>query len=311
MAANENRNEGRHESKNDQTSARAATQGLVPLSTSRDFAIGDDNPDVRGFSVRGNDGTILGRVRDLLVDPKAMKVRYLDVALDRAVFQVDRRALIPVGVTRVDDDSDVVRADVSADSLRSAPEYEGGAVTRDYEASLRNSYGGAASGSTGGEAMGDEFYGDASFDEGGLHRGRGKPSGTLGEDRSSLTLSEEKLTIGKREVEGGAAYLRKTVETEHVRETVPVQHEELRVERRPLEANAATDVQIGADEIRIPLVREELVVEKRAVPVEEVVLRKEVVTEERVVEADLRRERLDDSQLDAGTRDRGRSATDR
>ncbi|HUQ48208.1 MAG TPA: YsnF/AvaK domain-containing protein, partial [Gemmatimonadaceae bacterium] len=125
-----------------------------------------------------------------------------------------------------------------------------------------------------------------------------------GDRAASLTLSEEQLAIGKRQVESGAAYLRKTVETEHVRQTVPVQHEELRVERHPLSADAATDVQIGADEIRIPLVREELVVEKRAVPVEEVVLRKDVVTEERVVEADLRRERLDDSQLNATSRDR-------
>jgi len=112
-----------------------------------------------------------------------------------------------------------------------------------------------------------------------------------------LTLSREELAVGKQQVQAGEVALRKTVETEHVRENVPVSREEVRVERRPLSADSAADVDIGEDEIRIPLTREEVVVEKRAVPVEEVVLRKDVVTEERAVEADLRRERLDDSAL--------------
>lgn len=293
--------------KHDQKTAREATQGLVPLSTMNDLQVGNDNADVRGWSVRGKDGTILGQVKDLLVDRKAMKVRYLDVALDRSLFQADRRALIPVGVTRIDDDADVVRADLSTDSLRSLPAYEGKGVTREYESSLHSSLGGSAAGRD--RATDDDFYNDARYDERGLF-GRGKRAESSPDDRAaSLTLAEEQLAIGKRQVETGAAYLRKTVETEHVRQSVPVQREELRVERHALDADAATDVQIGADEIRIPLVREELVVEKRAVPVEEVVLRKEVVTEERMVEADLRRERLDESSLGDAAQRAGGSGT--
>jgi uncharacterized protein (TIGR02271 family) len=296
----------------DEKAAREATQGLVPLSTMRELQVSDDNPDVRGWSVRGKDGTILGRVKDLLVDRKAMKVRYLDVTLDRSVFQADRRALIPVGVTRIDDDADVVRADLSVDSLRSLPAYEGQGVTREYESSLHSSLGGSAADR---KMSGDDFYDDVRYDERGLFgRGRRRDAtgiaGTAGDREARLTLAEEQLAVGKRQVESGAAYLRKTVETEHVRESVPVQREELRVERHPLDADARTDVQIGGDEIRIPLVREELVVEKRAVPVEEVVLRKEVVTEERTVEADLRRERLDESALnDASRRAAGTAGT--
>ena len=284
--------------KHDEKAAREAMQGLVPLSATNDLAVGDDNPDVRGWSVRGKDGAVLGTVRDLLIDRKAMKVRYLDVALDRALFQADRRALIPVGVTRVDDDADVVRADVSVESLRSMPAYEGQSVTRDYESSLHTSFGGSAPT----RGTNDEsFYENERYDDRGLFN-RGRQAATSSDSEARLTIAEEQLAIGKRQVDSGAAYLRKTVETEHVQETVPVRHEELRVERNPLDANAATDVQIGADEIRIPLVREELVVEKRAVPVEEVVLRKEVVTENRTVEADLRRERLDESSLGDATK---------
>jgi len=132
---------------------------------------------------------------------------------------------------------------------------------------------------------------------------------------ASLTLSREELEVGRRQVEAGSAKLRKTVETEHVQQTVPVQREELRVERRPIDANASADVRIEEDEIVIPLTREELVVEKRAVPVEEVVVRKDVVTEDRTVEADLRHERLDENSLRSasgrGVKDAGRTSTDR
>ena len=112
-----------------------------------------------------------------------------------------------------------------------------------------------------------------------------------------LTLSEEQLAVGKRQVQAGEAAVRKTVETEHVRQSVPVQREEVVVERRPISGDRASDVDIREDEVRIPLMAEEVVVEKRAVPTEEIVIQKRVVTEEREVEADLRRERVDDSEL--------------
>jgi uncharacterized protein (TIGR02271 family) len=269
--------------------------------------VGDDNPDVRGWAVRGNDGAILGTVRDLLIDRKAMKVRYLDVALDRELFQADRRALIPVGVTRIDDDADVVRADLSVESLRSVPAYEGHGITREYESALDASYGGSAAGAAGATRSEESFYDDERYDERGLF-GRNRQGVKSSDREARLTRAEEQLAVGKRQVDSGAAYVRKTVETEHVSQSVPVRHEELRVDRRPLDAGAATDVQIGADEIRIPLVREELVVEKRAVPVEEVVLRKEVVTEDQTVEADLRRERLDERSLGEATKRAGGAA---
>jgi uncharacterized protein (TIGR02271 family) len=132
--------------------------------------------------------------------------------------------------------------------------------------------------------------------------------GQQGQDRR-ITLSEEQLDIGKRQVQAGEVEIRKTVETEHVRETVPVTREELSVERRPLSADAATGADIGEDEIRIPLMQEEVVVDKRVVPKEEVVVKKHAVTEERVVADDVRRERLETDGLN-DARVRGRSRDD-
>ena len=108
-----------------------------------------------------------------------------------------------------------------------------------------------------------------------------------------LTLAEEELRVGKRQVQAGEVALHKTIETEHVRETVPLMHEEVTIERRPVtDMNASTNVQITEDEIRIPIMAEEAVVEKRVVGKEEVVVHREQVTENQTVEADLRRERL-------------------
>jgi hypothetical protein len=49
----------------------------------------------------------------------------------------------------------------------------------------------------------------------------------------------------------------------------------------------------GEEIVRVPIVEEELVVERRPVVKEVVVIRKRAVQEERVIEADLRRERLE------------------
>jgi uncharacterized protein (TIGR02271 family) len=114
----------------------------------------------------------------------------------------------------------------------------------------------------------------------------------IGDQR--LTLAEEELRIGKRQVQAGEVALHKTVETEHVRESVPLVREEVTIERRPVTGmDASTNVQISEDEIRIPVMAEEAVVDKRTVAKEEVVVRKEAKTENQTVEADLRRERLD------------------
>jgi uncharacterized protein (TIGR02271 family) len=118
-----------------------------------------------------------------------------------------------------------------------------------------------------------------------------------------LTLSEEELAIGKREVRAGEVEIEKRVETEHVRREVPLTHDEVTVERRPLEggmvAAGGLNHTIGEEHIRVPLTAEEAVVEKRVVPKEELVVRKQEVTEERMVEADLRTERAEVREVNA------------
>ena len=135
----------------------------------------------------------------------------------------------------------------------------------------------------------------------GSERNWTRTSSQTDNDRARLTRSEEELQVGKREVAAGEARIVKHVKTEHVSQPVTKRHEEVVIERRPVEADARADASISEDEVRIPLKEEELVVNKRPVVKEELVVGKRVVEERDTVEADLRREEFDIENADKRT----------
>ena len=85
--------------------------------------------------------------------------------------------------------------------------------------------------------------------------------------------------------------------TEQATQTVPVQREEVRVEREPItDANldpATSRPAISEEEHEVVLHEEEPVVEKRAVPRERVRLDKETVTEQEPVGGEVRKEQIE------------------
>jgi uncharacterized protein (TIGR02271 family) len=113
----------------------------------------------------------------------------------------------------------------------------------------------------------------------------------------AMTRSEEELRVGTTQRERGRARLRKYVTTEQVTQTVPVQREELRVEREPItDANldaATSGPAISEEEHEVVLREEEPVVEKRAVPRERVRLDTETVTDQRQVTDEVRKEQIE------------------
>ena len=112
----------------------------------------------------------------------------------------------------------------------------------------------------------------------------------------AMTRSEEELRVGTQTRERGRARLRKYVVTEPQQVTVPVQREEVRVEREPItDANldaATSGPAISEEEHEVTLREETPVVEKRAVPKERVRLETETVTEERQVAEEVRKEQI-------------------
>ena len=113
----------------------------------------------------------------------------------------------------------------------------------------------------------------------------------------AMTRSEEELAVGTTARERGRVRLRKYVTTEQEQVTVPVQREEVRVEREPItDANldaAMTGPDITEAEHEVTLREEEPVVEKRAVPKERVRLDTDTVTEERQVTDEVRKEQIE------------------
>lgn len=89
---------------------------------------------------------------------------------------------------------------------------------------------------------------------------------TIGADEDrSLKLREEQLGITKDRVQTGEVEVHKDVVEEQKTVHVPVTHEEVYVERRPVEQSAA-DTPIGDDKsIRVPIVEEKVEVTKKPV----------------------------------------------
>jgi uncharacterized protein (TIGR02271 family) len=141
------------------------------------------------------------------------------------------------------------------------------------------------------------------------HEAAGTTSGyagtddTVGRDTSgpttdqAMTRSEEELQVGTQTRERGRARLRKYVTTETQQVTVPVQREEVRVEREPItDANlddATSGPAISEEEHEVTLHEEEAVVEKRVVPRERVRMDTETVTDERQVSEEVRKEQIE------------------
>jgi len=143
-----------------------------------------------------------------------------------------------------------------------------------------------------------QHYGRGDYDE-----WDGETDRSVGEDTSgpttddAMTRSEEELHVGTERREAGRARLRKFVVTENVQTTVPVEREEVRVEREPItEGNVDQAVDgpaISEEEHEVVLHEEQPVVEKRTVPKERVRLERDTRTDEETVSDDVRKERIE------------------
>jgi uncharacterized protein (TIGR02271 family) len=130
-------------------------------------------------------------------------------------------------------------------------------------------------------------------------------SGTGTDD--AMTRSEEELEVGKTERETGRVRLRKHVTTEHVTKTVPVQREEVSIEREPITDGNVDDgtdgPAISEEEHEVVLHEEVPVVGTRTVPKERVRLDKETHTDQEQVSGEVAKEQIDVND-DAERRDR-------
>ena len=126
----------------------------------------------------------------------------------------------------------------------------------------------------------------------------------------AMVRHEENLRVGTETEETGRVALRKYVVTEDQTVTVPVSHEEVRLEREPIDGTEATarPGAMGEAEHEVTLHRERPVVDKTTEAVEKVRLGTRTVTDDEKVSDTVRKERIEvDDPQHALPRDERRS----
>ena len=257
----------------------------------------------RGRTAVGSDGDKLGKIEEIYVDTHTDRPEW---ALINTGMFAGKSSFMPL--RDAGSDGEQVTAPYSKAQVKDAPRIEGeGELSQDEEQALYAHYG--------------LDYGESRSDSGLPEGGAGAPprvdrrdrdgeAGAVGRDTSgpttddAMTRSEEELRVGTTQRESGRARLRKHIVTENVTTTVPVTREEVRIEREPItDANrdaAAVGGDLTEEEHEVTLHEEDVVIDKQVVPKERVRLDKDVSTEQREVDEEVRKEQIETETGSAG-----------
>lgn len=236
------------------------------------------------------DGQKIGKIEQIFLDDRTGEPAWATASM--GLFGTSE-TFVPLD--RGEKSESQVRVPYSKDFVKDAPRVDtGGHLDPQQEQELYQYYGLSTSGHQ---------------DQGGARATNGvgvtdaQGAGGPGHDTSgpntddAMTRSEEELHVGTQQQETGKVRLRKYVVTEDVETTVPVSHEEVRVEREPItEANrdeASSGPAFNEEEHEVTLHEETPVVSKEEKPVERVRLEKDTVTEEAEVDEQVRKERIE------------------
>lgn len=230
----------------------------------------------------------IGTITEIYEDPATGKPEWATVS--SGLFGSKSNFVPLAGASTTGED---VRAQVTKAQVKDAP-----GVERDGELSERE------------ERRLFEHYG-VPYTTDGSTTAQGEPNngangyerGVVGDDVSgpstdqAMTRSEEELHVGTTQRETGRARLRKHVVTEMVTKTVPVQREEIRIEREPITDEnrdaAMSGGELTEEEHEVVLHEDEVVVDKQVVPKERVRMDKDTISEQREVTEEVRKERID------------------
>lgn len=109
----------------------------------------------------------------------------------------------------------------------------------------------------------------------------------------TVQLREEEMVARKQTREAGDVTLRKDVVTEQRTMEVPVTHEEVTIERHPVDRKPADRPINEGETIRVPVREEEVTIEKRPVVREEVTIGKRARQDTKEVSGTVRREEVE------------------
>ncbi len=226
----------------------------------------------RGQKLVSQDGDKIGTIDEIYIDEQTGEPEWL--AVSTGLFG-SRVSFVPLAEAQRDGDE--IRVPYSKDQVKDSPNAEAdGALSQDEESRLYRHYG-----------LG---HSEASFRI-------DRPRRVRPRDRrrhDALRGGAVGRHARGRDRPCAAAQVRRHRERD---QTVPVQREEVRVEREPItDANrdaAMSGRDITEEEHEVTLRAEEPVVEKRAVPNERVRLETDTVTDEQQVTDEVRKERIE------------------
>jgi uncharacterized protein (TIGR02271 family) len=269
--------------------------------------------ELTGATAYDSDGDKLGRIGQVYYADNTDQPKWITV--NTGLFGMSE-SFVPLQGAKFEGDRVTVAYDKA--TIKDAPNVSGEQhLDVEEEQRLYRHYGlGYGSGPVAEQAGRHELRDDTATGVGG-GTGRDAPDATEGYDTSgpttdnAMTRSEERLRAGTETQEVGRARLRKHVVTEHEQVTVPVSHEEVRVEREPIadaDRGAAADgPAISEEEHEITLRAERPVVTTEAEPVERVRLGTETVRDEETVSGEVRKEQIElDDDSGTGPRDKRR-----
>ena len=244
----------------------------------------------RGQTMVGSGGDKIGKIEEIYLDTETERPEW---ALVHTGLFGSASSFVPIGNATTHDGD--VQVPFEKAQVKDAPKLEAdGQLSQQDESALYSHYGMDYSEAGSGSGLPE---GDAATTT------TGDTNGPVGDDVSgretddAMTRSEEELRVGTAQRETGRARLRKHIVTENVTQTVPVQREEIRVEREPItDANsdaATSGADLSEEEHEVVLHEEEVVVDKRTVAKERVRLDKDTVTEDQQVSEGVRKEQVE------------------
>jgi uncharacterized protein (TIGR02271 family) len=231
-------------------------------------------------------GEKIGKIIDVYYDEVTERPEWL--AISTGLFGL-KKTLVPIhGSQAIGDDLQIA---FGKDVVKDAPRIEpGGQLTAAEERELWMYYGYEYDSTK----TKDFGYGEAYTQD---RADRDYTWGTDRETDEAMTRSEEELRVAKQREVTGKVRLRKYVVTEQQQVTVPVQREEVRVEREPItEANvdeATRGPDISEAEHEVTTYEERPVVSTETVPKERVRLEKDTVIDSETVEGEIRKEQIE------------------
>jgi len=256
-------------------------------------------PQLFGDEVLDRYGERVGKVGQIYLDAVTGQPAWATVRT--GLFGL-KESFVPLGQAQVT--GDTLRLPITKDEVKGAPRVDADArqMSPHDEAELYQYYGLKYDKPRpdGQRADGQRGAGQLGADgrrTDGQGAGARWPDGQTARGDAAMTRSEERLTVGTEPAEIGQVRLRKYVVTEQQQVSVPVRHEEVRLEREPItDANreqALSGPQFTESEHVETLHGERPVVGTEVHPVERVRLAKETVTDHETVSGKVRKERIE------------------